>query len=67
MEKYVKADDAKNADGIAKIDVVNFKYKDLPSTGGLGVMMYYIAGVFVLAVAVVFFILARKTPKKKSA
>ena len=67
MEEYVKVDGATYSQGIAKVDVVNFKYKDLPSTGGIGVYIYYIAGGFVLAAAVLLFILSRKKSTKKSA
>lgn len=54
--------------GQADITVANFKYVDLPSTGGIGVYIYYIAGGCVLvAAAVLFYLSSRKKSGKKSA
>lgn len=54
--------------GQADITVANFKYVDLPSTGGIGVYIYYIVGGCVLvAAAVLFYLSSRKKSGKKSA
>ncbi len=68
--KPVKITDTFGAkdDGSAGMFVANFKYEDLPSTGGIGVYIYYIAGGCVLvAAAVLFYLSSRKKSGKKSA
>lgn len=52
------------ADGSAKMLVANFKYEDLPSTGGMGTYLYYIIGGGVILLAAVLFFLSRKKPAK---
>ncbi len=51
--------------GIENFTVVNFKYTDLPSTGGIGVYIYYIAGGCIVALAVVLFALSKKKKTTK--
>lgn len=51
--------------GINDFTVVNFKYTDLPSTGGIGVYIYYIAGGCIVALAVVLFALSKKKKTTK--
>lgn len=51
--------------GIEDFTVVNFKYTDLPSTGGIGVYIYYIAGGCIVALAVVLFALSKKKKTTK--
>lgn len=68
-EKFVQLLDptAENADdnGSASMLVANFKYTDLPSTGGIGVYIYYIAGGCVVALALVLFALSKKKKTTK--
>ena len=52
-------------DGSANMLVANFKYTDLPSTGGIGVYIYYIAGGCIVALAVVLFALSKKKKTTK--
>ncbi len=52
-------------DGSANMLVANFKYTDLPSTGGIGVYIYYIAGGCVVALALVLFALSKKKKTTK--
>ena len=51
--------------GIEDFTVVNFKYTDLPSTGGIGVYIYYIAGGCIVALAAVLFALSKKKKTTK--
>ena len=44
--------------------VANFKYIDLPSTGGVGTVWFYILGGGVLALSGVLFFLSKKKPTK---
>ena len=50
--------------GIIQMLVDNFKYEDLPSTGGMGTYLYYIIGGGVILLAAVLFFLSRKKPAK---
>lgn len=52
-------------DGSASMLVANFKYTDLPSTGGIGVYIYYIAGGCIVALALVLFALSKKKKTNK--
>ncbi len=54
-----------DADVSAKIIVANFLYENLPSTGGIGVYIYYIAGGCVVALALVLFALSKKKKTTK--
>lgn len=53
-----------DANGIADMTVVNFKYVDLPSTGGSGVYIYYIAGGALIAGAVVLLVVSKRKRSK---
>lgn len=53
-----------NNKGIIQMLVDNFKYEDLPSTGGMGTYLYYIIGGCVILLAAVLFFLSRKKPAK---
>ncbi len=50
--------------GSANMLVANFKYIDLPSTGGVGTVWFYILGGGVLALSGVLFFLSKKKPTK---
>ncbi len=52
-------------DGSANMLVANFKYTDLPSTGGIGVYIYYIAGGCAVVLALVLFALSKKKRSDK--
>lgn len=60
FEGEPKSDD----DGSANMLVANFKYIDLPSTGGVGTVWFYILGGGVLALSGVLFFLSKKKPTK---
>ncbi len=66
IEKFVMSTEAKdtNTTGVAPIDVINFKYENLPSTGGMGVYIYYIIGGALIAGAIVLFAVNRKKARK---
>lgn len=49
-----------NTDGSAKMLVANFKYVDLPSTGGIGIYPFYIIGGIVVAGSIILFALSRR-------
>ena len=49
-----------DTDGSANMLVANFKYIDLPSTGGVGTYWFYILGAGGLAISFVLFRLSRK-------
>ncbi len=51
-------------DGSAGMLVANFKYENLPSTGGIGTWIYYIIGGVTVAGALVLFILAGRKSRK---
>ena len=51
--------------GSANMLVANFKYTDLPSTGGIGVYIYYIAGGCAVVLALVLFALSKKKRSDK--
>lgn len=51
-------------DGSANMLVANFKYIDLPSTGGVGTVWFYILGGGVLALSGVLFFLSKKKSTK---
>lgn len=55
-------DSSNRADGTVQVDVVNKKGSNLPSTGGMGTVMLYVAGiaVFVLAGATLVMALRRR-------
>ena len=52
----IHADD----DGSANMLVANFKYVDLPSTGGIGIYPFYIIGGIVVAGSIILFALSRR-------
>lgn len=52
----LKTDD----DGSANMLVANFKYVDLPSTGGIGIYPFYIIGGIVVAGSIILFALSRR-------
>lgn len=66
IKNYVQNLEVAGSDdnGIAAIDVVNFKYVDLPSTGGSGVYIYYIAGGALIAGAVVLLVVSKRKRSK---
>ncbi len=47
-------------DGTAGMLVANFKYVDLPSTGGIGIYPFYIVGGIVVAGSIILFALSRR-------
>ncbi len=51
-------------DGSAHILVANFKYIDLPSTGGVGTYLFYIIGGGIIVLSAVLFILSKKKTTK---
>lgn len=53
-----------DTNGIAELIVANFKYVDLPSTGGTGTYIFYIIGGVVVAASLVLFFLSRKKTTK---
>lgn len=59
--KYVKLTEPNTyADGSASMLVANFKYVDLPSTGGIGIYPFYIIGGIVVAGSIILFALSRR-------
>lgn len=57
-------DPVSESDGSANMLVANFKYTDLPSTGGVGTYWYYIIGVGGIVISAVLFILSKKKNAK---
>lgn len=55
---------SKDNDGSAGMYVANFKYENLPSTGGIGTWIFYIIGGVTVAGALVLFILAGRKSRK---
>ena len=49
-----------DTDGSANMLVANFKYVDLPSTGGIGIYPFYIIGGIVVAGSIILFALSRR-------
>ncbi len=62
FDKPVDIREVKDADtdGSANMLVANFKYIDLPSTGGVGTIWFYIFGVAGIALSGVLFFLSKK-------
>lgn len=52
--------DPKDDNGSAGMIVANFKYVDLPSTGGIGIYPFYIIGGIVVAGSIILFALSRR-------
>lgn len=52
--------DEADSDGSANMIVANFKYIDLPSTGGVGTYLFYILGAGGLAISFLLFKMSRK-------
>lgn len=62
-EHYVEITDpttVPDTDGSANMLVANFKYVDLPSTGGIGIYPFYIIGGIVVAGSIILFALSRR-------
>lgn len=66
LKKFVQLTDkfGTTDNGSAEMIVANFKYEDLPSTGGIGVYIYYIIGGVLIAGAIVLFAVNRKKARK---
>lgn len=64
IDNYILSTETTDENGVAPIDVINFKYEDLPSTGGMGVYIYYIIGGALIAGAIVLFAVNRKKARK---
>lgn len=64
LKNYVEITDPttgkSDADGSANMLVANFKYIDLPSTGGIGIYPFYIIGGIVVAGSIILFALSRR-------
>ena len=62
LTQYVINKNKSSADtnGLSELTVANFKYEDLPSTGGIGTYIFYIVGGIIVLGAVVLLFLSRK-------
>ncbi len=61
LEKYVIDENTDpDVNGYSELTVANFKYEDLPSTGGIGTYIFYIVGGIIVLGAVVLLFLSRK-------